>query len=151
MGSKVIEAHDVAKAFGDRLLFEHLDFQLPQAGIVGIIGPNGAGKTTLFKLITEKYKADAGTFEVGETVKVAYVDQEHDGLDPEKTVYQTIADGNDWIMLGGKQANARAYVSRFNFAGADQEKKIGNLSGGERNRVHLAMTLKEGANLLLMD
>lgn len=151
LGSKVIEAHDVAKAFGDRLLFEHLDFQLPQAGIVGIIGPNGAGKTTLFKLITEKYKADAGTFEVGETVKVAYVDQEHDGLDPEKTVYQTIADGNDWIMLGGKQANARAYVSRFNFAGADQEKKIGNLSGGERNRVHLAMTLKEGANLLLMD
>ncbi|CCG99196.1 ABC transporter related protein [Fibrella aestuarina BUZ 2] len=151
LGSKVIEAHDVAKAFGDRLLFEHLDFQLPQAGIVGIIGPNGAGKTTLFKLITDKYKPDAGTFEVGETVKVAYVDQEHDGLDPEKTVYQTIADGNDWIMLGGKQANARAYVSRFNFAGADQEKKIGTLSGGERNRVHLAMTLKEGANLLLMD
>jgi len=151
LGSKVIEASDVAKAFGDRLLFEHLDFKLPQAGIVGIIGPNGAGKTTLFKLITDKYKPDAGTFEVGETVKVAYVDQEHDGLDPDKTVYQTIADGNDWIMLGGKQANARAYCSRFNFAGADQEKKVGTLSGGERNRVHLAMTLKEGANLLLMD
>ncbi|ARK11043.1 energy-dependent translational throttle protein EttA [Fibrivirga algicola] len=151
LGSKVIEAQDVAKAFGDRLLFEHLEFKLPQAGIVGIIGPNGAGKTTLFKLITDKYKPDAGTFEVGETVKVAYVDQEHDGLDPEKTVYQTIADGNDWIMLGGKQANARAYCSRFNFAGADQEKKVGTLSGGERNRVHLAMTLKEGANLLLMD
>ncbi|WP_375446960.1 energy-dependent translational throttle protein EttA [uncultured Fibrella sp.] len=151
LGSKVIEAQDVAKAFGDRLLFEHLEFKLPQAGIVGIIGPNGAGKTTLFKLITDKYKPDAGTFEVGETVKVAYVDQEHDGLDPDKTVYQTIADGNDWIMLGGKQANARAYCSRFNFAGADQEKKVGTLSGGERNRVHLAMTLKEGANLLLMD
>ncbi|MEZ0484547.1 energy-dependent translational throttle protein EttA [Fibrella aquatica] len=151
LGNKVIEAQDVAKAFGDRLLFENLDFKLPQAGIVGIIGPNGAGKTTLFKLITDKYKPDAGTFEVGETVKVAYVDQEHDGLDPDKTVYQTIADGNDWIMLGGKQANARAYCSRFNFAGADQEKKVGTLSGGERNRVHLAMTLKEGANLLLMD
>ncbi len=151
LGTKVIEAQDVAKAFGDRLLFEHLGFSLPQAGIVGIIGPNGAGKTTLFKLITHAYKPDAGTFDVGETVKVAYVDQEHDGLDPNKTVYQTIADGNDWIMLGGKQANARAYCSRFNFAGADQEKKVGTLSGGERNRVHLAMTLKEGANLLLMD
>ena len=151
LGNKVIEAQDVAKAFGDKLLFEHLGFSLPQAGIVGIIGPNGAGKTTLFKLITNAYKPDAGTFEVGDTVKVAYVDQEHDGLDPNKTVYQAIADGNDWIMLGGKQANARAYCSRFNFAGADQEKKIGTLSGGERNRVHLAMTLKEGANLLLMD
>ncbi len=151
LGSKVIEAEGVAKAFGDRLLFEQLGFKLPQAGIVGIIGPNGAGKTTLFKLITNAYKPDAGTFEVGETVKVAYVDQEHDGLNPDKTVYQTIADGNDWIMLGGKQANARAYCSRFNFAGADQEKKVGTLSGGERNRVHLAMTLKEGANLLLMD
>ena len=151
LGTKVIEAQDVAKAFGDRLLFEHLGFSLPQAGIVGIIGPNGAGKTTLFKLITHAYKPDAGTFDVGETVKVAYVDQEHDGLDPNKTVYQTIADGNDWIMLGGRQANARAYCSRFNFAGADQEKKVGTLSGGERNRVHLAMTLKEGANLLLMD
>lgn len=151
LGAKVIEADDVAKAFGDRLLFEHLGFRLPPAGIVGIIGPNGAGKTTLFKLITGRDKPDAGTFDVGETVKVAYVDQEHDGLDPNKTVYETIAGGNDWIMLGGKQANARAYVSRFNFAGADQEKKVGLLSGGERNRVHLAMTLKEGANLLLLD
>ncbi len=151
LGTKVIEAHDVAKGFGDRLLYEHLDFALPQGGIVGVIGPNGAGKTTLFKLITEKLKPDAGTFEVGDTVKVAYVDQEHDGLDPNKTVYQTIADGNDWIMLGGKQSNARAYCSRFNFAGADQEKKVGTLSGGERNRVHLAIALKEGANLLLLD
>lgn len=151
LGAKVIEADDVAKAFGDRLLFEHLGFRLPQGGIVGIIGPNGAGKTTLFKLITGRDKPDAGTFDVGDTVKWAYVDQEHDGLDPNKTVYETIAGGNDWIMLGGKQANARAYVSRFNFAGADQEKKVGLLSGGERNRVHLAMTLKEGANLLLLD
>jgi len=151
LGTKVIEAHDVAKAFGDKLLYEHLEFALPQGGIVGVIGPNGAGKTTLFKLITDKLQPDAGTFEVGDTVKVAYVDQEHDGLDPNKTVYQTIAGGNDWIMLGGKQSNARAYCSRFNFAGADQEKKVGTLSGGERNRVHLAIALKEGANLLLLD
>jgi energy-dependent translational throttle protein EttA len=151
LGSKVIEAHDVAKAFGDRLLYEHLNFALPQGGIVGVIGPNGAGKTTLFKLITGQLKPDAGTFDVGETVQLAYVDQEHDGLDPNKTVYQTISDGNDWIMLGGKQANARAYCSRFNFAGADQEKKVGTLSGGERNRVHLAIALKEGGNLLLLD
>jgi ATPase subunit of ABC transporter with duplicated ATPase domains len=132
-------------------LFEHLGFQLPQGGIVGVIGPNGAGKTTLFKLITGRDKPDAGSFAVGETVQVAYVDQEHDGLDPNKTVYEAISGGNEWIMMGGKQSNARAYVSRFNFAGADQEKKIGTLSGGERNRVHLAMTLKEGANLLLLD
>ncbi|SFE00535.1 energy-dependent translational throttle protein EttA [Spirosoma endophyticum] len=151
LGAKVIEAEDVAKAFGDRLLFEHLGFRLPQGGIVGIIGPNGAGKTTLFKLITDRVKPDAGTFEVGDTVKVAYVDQEHDGLDPNKTVFETISGGSEWIMMGGKQSNARAYVSRFNFAGADQEKKIATLSGGERNRVHLAMTLKEGANLLLLD
>ncbi|SOD97048.1 energy-dependent translational throttle protein EttA [Spirosoma fluviale] len=151
LGSKVIEAEDVAKAFGDRLLFEHLGFRLPQGGIVGIIGPNGAGKTTLFKLITGREKPDAGTFDVGDTVKVAYVDQEHDGLDPNKTVFETISGGSEWIMMGGKQSNARAYVSRFNFAGADQEKKIGMLSGGERNRVHLAMILKEGANLLLLD
>ncbi|MFC5412293.1 energy-dependent translational throttle protein EttA [Larkinella bovis] len=151
LGAKVIEAHGVSKAFGDRLLFEDLNFQLPQGGIVGIIGPNGAGKTTLFKLITGKEEPQAGTFEVGETVKWAYVDQEHDGLDPNKTVFQTISEGNEWIMLGGKQANARAYVSRFNFTGSDQEKKIANLSGGERNRVHLAMMLKEGANLLLLD
>jgi energy-dependent translational throttle protein EttA len=151
LGSKVIEAENVAKAFGDKLLFEQLGFQLPQGGIVGIIGPNGAGKSTLFKLITGKDKADAGTFSVGDTVKWAYVDQEHDGLDPAKSVYETISGGSDWVMLGGKQANARAYCSRFNFAGADQEKKIANLSGGERNRVHLAMMLKEGANLLLLD
>ncbi|QMW02356.1 energy-dependent translational throttle protein EttA [Spirosoma foliorum] len=151
LGAKVIEAEDVSKAFGDRLLFEHLGFRLPQGGIVGIIGPNGAGKTTLFKLITGRDKPNSGTFDVGETVKVAYVDQEHDGLDPNKTVYETISGGNDWIIMGGKQSNARAYVSRFNFGGADQEKKIGTLSGGERNRVHLAMTLKEGANLLLLD
>ncbi|MFD1142791.1 energy-dependent translational throttle protein EttA [Larkinella insperata] len=151
LGSKVIEAHGVSKAFGDRLLFEDLNFQLPQGGIVGIIGPNGAGKTTLFKLITGKEQPQNGTFDVGETVKWAYVDQEHDGLDPDKTVFQTISEGSEWIMLGGKQANARAYVSRFNFTGSDQEKKISNLSGGERNRVHLAMMLKEGANLLLLD
>ncbi|GAB3246778.1 energy-dependent translational throttle protein EttA [Larkinella harenae] len=151
LGSKVIEAHGVSKAFGDRLLFEDLSFQLPQGGIVGIIGPNGAGKTTLFKLITGKEQPQNGSFEVGETVKWAYVDQEHDGLDPNKTVFQTISEGNEWVILGGKQANARAYVSRFNFTGSDQEKKIGTLSGGERNRVHLAMMLKEGANLLLLD
>ncbi|WP_234736249.1 energy-dependent translational throttle protein EttA [Tellurirhabdus bombi] len=151
LGAKVIEGHGVSKAFGDRLLFENLEFQLPQAGIVGIIGPNGAGKTTLFKLITGNEQPDAGTFEVGETVKWAYVDQGHDNLDPNKTVFETISGGSEWVILGGKQANARAYVSRFNFTGSDQEKKIGTLSGGERNRVHLAMTLKEGANLLLLD
>ncbi|MBN8824085.1 MULTISPECIES: energy-dependent translational throttle protein EttA [unclassified Spirosoma] len=151
LGAKVIEAEDVSKAFGERLLFEHLGFQLPQGGIVGVIGPNGAGKTTLFKLITGRDKPDTGTFAVGETVKVAYVDQEHDGLDPNKTVFETISGGNEWIMLGGKQTNARAYVGRFNFSGSDQEKKLGTLSGGERNRVHLAVTLKEGANLLLLD
>jgi ATP-binding cassette ChvD family protein len=151
LGSKVIEVQGVSKKFGDKLLFENLSFSLPPAGIVGIIGPNGAGKTTLFKLITGQVQPDAGTFEVGETVQLAYVDQEHHQLKAEKSVYETVADGNDWIMLGGKQSNARAYVSKFNFGGADQEKKIGNLSGGERNRVHLAMMLKEGANVLLLD
>ncbi|RIV18320.1 energy-dependent translational throttle protein EttA [Fibrisoma montanum] len=151
LGAKVIEAENVAKAFGDKLLFEQLEFRLPQGGIVGIIGPNGAGKTTLFKLITGREKPDAGTFDVGDTVKWAYVDQEHDGLDPNKTVFETISGGSEWVMLGGKQSNARAYCSRFNFTGSDQEKKIANLSGGERNRVHLAMMLKEGANLLLLD
>jgi len=151
LGNKVIEVQGVSKAFGDKLLFENLSFQLPPAGIVGIIGPNGAGKTTLFKLITGQIKPDAGTFEVGETVQLAYVDQEHHQLHSEKSVYETISDGNDWILLGGKQSNARAYVSKFNFAGSDQEKKIGQLSGGERNRVHLAMMLKEGANVLLLD
>lgn len=151
LGNKVIEVHGVSKSFGDKLLYENLSFSLPPAGIVGIIGPNGAGKTTLFNLITGKIQPDAGTFEVGETVKLAYVDQEHNQLKAEKSVFETVSDGNDWVMLGGKQANARAYVSKFNFNGADQEKKIGMLSGGERNRVHLAMMLKEGANVLLLD
>lgn len=151
LGSKVVEAKGVSKAFGDKLLFENLDFSLPQGGIVGIIGPNGAGKTTLFKLITGKLQADSGTFDVGDTVKWAYVDQEHDNLDPNKTVFETITGGTETILLGGKQVNSRAFVSKFNFSGNDQEKKVGVLSGGERNRVHLALTLKEGANLLLLD
>ncbi len=151
LGNKVIEVQGVSKSFGDKLLYENLSFSLPPAGIVGIIGPNGAGKTTLFNLITDKLQPDAGTFEVGETVKLAYVDQEHNQLIAEKSVFETISDGTDWVMLGGKQSNARAYVSKFNFNGADQEKKIGMLSGGERNRVHLAMMLKEGANVLLLD
>jgi ATP-binding cassette ChvD family protein len=151
LGNKVIVAENISKSFGDKLLFENLSFSLPPAGIVGVIGPNGAGKTTLFKLITGKDKPDTGTFEVGETVKIAYVDQEHDNLDPDKTVFQTISEGNEWVQLGNMQMNARAYVGKFNFTGNDQEKKIGVLSGGERNRVHLAMTLKEGGNLLLLD
>jgi len=151
LGNKVIEVQDVSKSFGDKLLYENVSFSLPPAGIVGIIGPNGAGKTTMFKLITGQLQPDSGSFEVGETVKLAYVDQEHNQLMAEKSVFETVSDGNDWVMLGGKQSNARAYVSKFNFNGADQEKKIANLSGGERNRVHLAMMLKEGANVLLLD
>jgi ATP-binding cassette ChvD family protein len=151
LGAKVIEANGVSKAYGDKLLFENLSFSLPQGGIVGIIGPNGAGKTTLFKLITGQEKPDSGNFEVGETVQLSYVDQEHGGLDPNKTVYQIISGGNELMKLGNKEVNSRAYVSKFNFAGADQEKKVGVLSGGERNRVHLAMMLKEGGNLLLLD
>lgn len=151
LGNKVIEAHGVSMGFGDKLLYENLNFALPPNGIVGIIGPNGAGKTTLFKLITGQIQPLSGHFDVGDTVQWAYVDQEHDNLDPAKTVYQSIADGTDYIMIAGKQSNARAYVSRFNFGGGDQEKKVGTLSGGERNRVHLAMTLKEGGNLLLLD
>ncbi len=151
LGAKVIEATDVAKAYGDRLLYENLNFSLPQGGIVGIIGPNGAGKTTLFRLITGQETPDNGTFEVGETVVLGYLDQEHSNLDPEKTVYQTISGGTDLIQVGGKQVNARAYVSKFNFSGSDQEKKVKVLSGGERNRLHLALTLKSGANLLLLD
>ncbi len=151
LGNKVIEATGVKMGFGDRLLYEDLNFSLPQNGIVGIIGPNGAGKTTLFKLITEQLKPLAGTFEVGETVKLSYVDQEHNQLDPNKSVYELISGGNEWVMLGNRQVNARGYVSRFNFQGGDQEKKVGILSGGERNRVHLAMMLKEGGNLLLLD
>jgi len=151
LGAKVIEVNNVSKAYGNKLLFENLSFSLPQGGIVGIIGPNGAGKSTLFKLITGQEKADSGNFEVGETVKLAYVDQEHDTLDPNKTVYQLISDGNELMKLGNKEVNSRAYVSKFNFAGSDQEKKVSVLSGGERNRVHLAITLKEGGNLLLLD
>jgi len=151
LGTKVIEAHGVSKAFGDKLLYENLDFTLPQAGIVGIIGPNGAGKTTLFRLITGQEKPDTGSFDVGPTVKWAYVDQSHDKLDAEKTIFQAISGGTDLMNLGGKQVNSRAYVGKFNFTGSDQEKKLGFLSGGERNRVHLAMALKEEANLLLLD
>ena len=151
LGSKVIEAKNVAKAYGDKLLFEDLSFSLPQGGIVGIIGPNGAGKTTLFKLITDSVQPDKGTFEIGPTVTISYVDQEHSNLIPGKSVWETISEGNELINLGGKEINSRAYVSRFNFSGADQEKKLGNLSGGERNRVHLALALKKGANLILLD
>lgn len=151
LGNKVIEAKGVKMGFGDTLLYEDLNFSLPPAGIVGIIGPNGAGKTTLFKLITGQLQPLAGTFEVGDTVKLSYVDQEHGQLDADKTVYEMISGGNEWVQLGNRQVNARGYVSRFNFNGADQEKKIGVLSGGERNRVHLAMMLKEGGNLLLLD
>ncbi|MCW0482833.1 energy-dependent translational throttle protein EttA [Gaoshiqia sediminis] len=151
LGEKVIEAHGVAKGFGDRLLFEDLEFVLPPNGIVGVIGPNGAGKTTLFKLIMKQLQPDTGTFEVGETVKLAYVDQSHAAIDPTKTVYQVVSGGNDLIAMGGRQINARAYVSRFNFTGSDQEKKCGILSGGERNRLHLAMALKEEGNVLLLD
>ncbi|SMB93772.1 ABC transporter related [Hymenobacter roseosalivarius DSM 11622] len=151
LGGQVIEAHHLAKAFGDKLLFEDLSFSLPQGGIVGIIGPNGAGKSTLFRLITDQLKADAGTFEVGPTVQTAYVDQQHETLDPNKSVFETISGGTETMLLAGRPVNARAYVSNFNFRGGDQEKKVGSLSGGERNRVHLATTLKQGANLLLLD
>jgi ATP-binding cassette ChvD family protein len=151
LGDKVIVAQGVSKAFGDRVLFENLNFALPPAGIVGIIGPNGAGKTTLFRMIMGLETVDKGTFEVGDTVKVAYVDQQHKKIDPDKTVFQTIAENSEIIMLGGRSINARAYVSRFNFSGTDQEKKCGVLSGGERNRLHLALTLKEEANVLLLD
>ncbi|WP_420582985.1 energy-dependent translational throttle protein EttA [Reichenbachiella sp.] len=151
LGDKVIEVEGVSKAFGDKLLYENLTFSLPQAGIVGIVGPNGAGKTTLFNMITGKEKPDSGTFDIGSTVQIAYVDQEHDDLDPNKSVWEVISEGNELIELGGKQMNSRAYVSKFNFGGSDQGKKVSALSGGERNRVHLAMTLKQGANLLLLD
>ncbi|MEP3386565.1 MAG: energy-dependent translational throttle protein EttA [Reichenbachiella sp.] len=151
LGDKVIEVEGVSKAFGDKLLYENLTFSLPQAGIVGIVGPNGAGKTTLFNMITGKEKPDSGSFDIGSTVQIAYVDQEHDDLDPNKSVWEVISEGNELIELGGKQMNSRAYVSKFNFGGSDQGKKVSALSGGERNRVHLAMTLKQGANLLLLD
>lgn len=151
LGNKVIEAKHVAKAYGDKLLFDDLNFMLPPNGIVGVIGPNGAGKTTLFRLIMGLETADKGEFEVGETVKVAYVDQQHKDIDPNESVYQVISGGNDLIRMGNRDVNARAYLSRFNFAGADQEKLCGMLSGGERNRLHLAMALKEEGNVLLLD
>lgn len=151
LGAKVIEANGVSKSYGDKLLFDNLTFSLPQGGIVGVVGPNGAGKTTLFNLITGREQPDAGTFEVGTTVKMAYVDQEHNDLKSDDTVFQAISGGNEIIHLGEKEMNARAYVSRFNFSGSDQTKKVGVLSGGERNRAHLAITLKQGANLILLD
>ena len=151
LGNKVIEANHVSKSFGDKLLFENLQFSLPPAGIVGIIGPNGAGKTTLFRLIIGSEKVDDGTFTIGDTVKLGYVDQTHTAIDPEKTVYQVISGNSEIIQISGRSMNARAYVARFNFTGADQEKKCGVLSGGERNRLHLALTLKEEANVLLLD
>lgn len=151
LGNKVIEAHGVGKAFGDKLLFDNLEFMLPPSGIVGIIGPNGAGKTTLFRLIQGLEQADKGTFEVGETVKIGYVDQSHADIDPNKSVYQVISGGSEFVRVGGKEINARAYLSRFNFSGGDQEKLTGVLSGGERNRLNLALTLKSEANVLLLD
>lgn len=151
LGNKVIEFHDVSKAYGDKLLFEHLSFVLPPAGIVGVIGPNGAGKTTLFRMIMGLETPDSGDIEIGETVKLSYVDQQHKSIDPEKTVYQTIAQDSDFVKLGRREVPARAYVSRFNFSGQDQEKLCGVLSGGERNRLHLALTLKDEGNVLLLD
>ncbi|SFC61633.1 ATP-binding cassette protein, ChvD family [Flexibacter flexilis DSM 6793] len=151
LGGKVIEAQNISKAYGDKLLFENLSFALPQGGIVGVIGPNGAGKSTLFRLITGQTQPDTGTFEVGPTVQLGYVDQEHNDLDPNKSVFENITGGTEYVMLGGRQVNSRAYVSKFNFSGSDQEKKVGILSGGERNRVHLAITLKQGSNVLLLD
>ena len=151
LGNKVINAEGVSKSFGDRLLFEDLNFMLPPNGIVGVIGPNGAGKTTLFRMIIGSEKADKGTFSVGETVKIGYVDQQHTDIDPNKSVFETISGGTEFIRVAGREINARAYLSRFNFTGADQEKKCGVLSGGERNRLHLALTLKSEANVLLLD
>ena len=151
LGNKVIRFHDVSKCYGDKLLFEHLDFELPPAGIVGVIGPNGAGKTTLFRLIMGIETPDSGEIEIGETVKLAYVDQQHKEIDPDLTVYETIAGNSEWIRLGNRDINARSWVSRFNFSGADQEKLCGVLSGGERNRLHLALTLKDEGNVLLLD
>ncbi len=151
LGDLVIEAQNVSKAYGDKLLMDGMTFSLPPGGIVGVIGPNGAGKTTLFKMITDQEKPDAGNIRIGDTVKLAYVDQSRDALDPDKTIWEMISDGQDIVMIGTRQVNSRAYVSRFNFSGTDQQKKVGTLSGGERNRVHLARMLKEGANVLLLD
>lgn len=151
LGTNVIEATGVSKAFGDKLLYENLEFNLPQAGIVGVIGPNGAGKTTIFKMIMGEEQPDKGSFSVGETAKIAYVDQSHSNIDPEKTIWENFSEGQDLILMGGKQVNSRAYLSRFNFSGNEQNKKVSTLSGGERNRLHLAMTLKEEGNVLLLD
>lgn len=151
LGTNVIEANNVVKAYGDKLLYDNLNFTLPQAGIVGIIGPNGAGKTTIFRMIMGEEQPDAGTFTIGDTVKIAYVDQSHSNIDPEKTIWENFCDGQELIMMGGRQVNSRAYLSRFNFGGSDQNKKVSMLSGGERNRLHLAMTLKEEGNVLLLD
>ena len=151
LGTNVIEAKGVSKAFGDKLLYEDLNFKLPQAGIVGIIGPNGAGKTTIFKMIMGEETPDKGTFEVGETAKIAYVDQAHSNIDPDKTIWENFSDSQELILMGGRQVNSRAYLSRFNFSGSEQNKKVSMLSGGERNRLHLAMTLKEEGNVLLLD
>ncbi len=151
LGDLVIEAQNVSKGFGDKLLMEDMSFSLPPGGIIGVIGPNGAGKSTLFKMITGQEKPDAGTFRIGDTVKLAYVDQSRDTLDPDKTIWQMISDGQETIAIGAREINSRAYVSRFNFSGTDQQKKVGELSGGERNRVHLARMLKEGANVILLD
>jgi sulfate-transporting ATPase len=151
LGTNVIEAKNVAKAFGEKLLYDNLNFTLPQAGIVGIIGPNGAGKSTIFKMIMGEQKTDSGEFSVGDTVKIAYVDQAHSNIDPNKSIWENFADGQELIMMGGRQVNSRAYLSRFNFGGGEQNKKVSMLSGGERNRLHLAMTLKEEGNVLLLD
>ena len=151
LGTNVIDAEGVSKAFGDKLLYENLDFKLPPAGIVGIIGPNGAGKTTLFRMIMQQEDADSGSFKIGETVKIAYVDQQHADIDMEKTIWQQITDGQEQVDVGGRLMNSRAYVAKFNFSGSDQNKKVGVLSGGERNRLHLAMTLRQEANVLLLD
>ncbi len=151
LGNKVVEASGVSKAYGDKLLFENLEFHLPPNGIVGVIGPNGAGKTTLFRMIMGFEKPDSGTFETGETVQIGYVDQAHTDIDPEKSIFEVVSEGNELIQLGNRTMNSRAYISRFNFGGKDQSKKAGNLSGGERNRLHLALTLKQEANVLLLD
>ncbi len=151
LGTQVLNAQGISKSYGDKLLYESLNFTLPQAGIVGVIGPNGAGKTTIFRLVMGEETPDTGSFEVGETAKIAYVDQNHSNIDPNKTIWENFSDGQELIMMGGKQVNSRAYLSRFNFSGSDQNKKVSALSGGERNRLHLAMTLKEEGNVLLLD
>ena len=151
LGNNVIDANNVSKGFGEKLLYENLEFKLPPAGIVGIVGPNGAGKTTLFRMIMQQEAPDAGDFNIGETVKIAYVDQQHAAIDLDKTIWEQITDGQEQITVGGKLMNSRAYVAKFNFNGSDQNKKVGVLSGGERNRLHLALTLRQEANVLLLD